>query len=104
MESPHVRKSRSHLITTVLLALAVLIPSLYGFAGKFIEFLHIYGGESDGVFAITPILNYLLASTGFFCLFCWAMIGGMFRDIEAPKQVMLENEAQLDQFGGNRYV
>ncbi|MFO1041654.1 MAG: hypothetical protein U0941_07710 [Planctomycetaceae bacterium] len=97
MSTAAVPKNRRHHLITALLALAVLTPSLYGFAGKFIEFIHIYRGESDGVFAITPILNYLLASVGFFCLFCWAMMQGMFHNVEGPKQVMLDNEARLDQ-------
>jgi len=42
------------------------------------------------------MVNYLLATTGFFCLFGWALIHGMFREIEGPKQRMLETEAWLD--------
>src|SRR5271167_3523576 len=87
---------RSQIITTIVFALVILIPSLYGFANKFREFLLIYRGEVDGVFAITPIVNYLLASVGFFFLFCWAIGHGMFRDIEQPKYAMLENERRLD--------
>lgn len=87
---------RSQVITTTVLALVILIPSSLGFANKFKEFLLLYRGEVDGVFAITPIVNYLLASLGFFFLFCWAICHGMFRDIEQPKYVMLENEHRLD--------
>ena len=78
------------------MAVAVLVPSLYGFGTKFLEFIALYRGDVDGAFAITPILNYLLASLGFLCLFGWAALGGMFRDIEQPKHTMLENEARLD--------
>jgi hypothetical protein len=42
------------------------------------------------------MVNYLLATTGFFCLFGWALLHGMFREIEAPKQRMLETEEWLD--------
>src|SRR5271166_6283304 len=87
---------RSQVITTIVFALVILIPSFVGFANKFREFLQIYRGEVDGVFAITPIVNYLLASLGFFFLFCWAICHGMFRDIERPKYEMLENERRLD--------
>jgi hypothetical protein len=87
---------RSQLVTTVIFAVVVLIPSMLGFANKFCEFILIYRGDVDGVFAITPIVNYLLASLGFFCLFCWATAHGMFRDIEEPKYTMLENERKLD--------
>jgi hypothetical protein len=87
---------RSQIITTIVFAFVILIPSLYGFANKFREFILLYRGDVDGVFAITPIVNYLLASLGFFFLFCWAVAHGMFRDIEKPKFAMLENERRLD--------
>lgn len=82
--------------TTWIMAAIILLPSMYGFGGKFLEFIHIFRGNSDGVFAITPIVNYLLASMGFFCLFGWASLSGMFRDIEAPKCTFLETEEWLD--------
>ena len=75
----------------------ILVPSLLGFANKFREFILLYRGDVDGVFAITPIMNYLLASLGFFFLFCWAICHGMFRDLEGPKYAMLENERMLDE-------
>lgn len=87
---------RSQIITTIIFAVVILIPSMYGFATKFREFILLYRGDVDGVFAITPIVNYLLASLGFFFLFCWAIAHGMFRDIEKPKYAMLENERRLD--------
>ena len=69
---------------------------MIGFANKFREFVLLFRGDVDGVFAITPVVNYLLASLGFFCLFFWAIYQGMFRDIEAPKFMLLENERRLD--------
>ncbi len=81
----------------ILMAVAVLVPSLYGFGTKFLEFVALYRGDVEGAFAISPILNYLLASIGFLLLFGWAMFHGMFRDIERPKFTMLENEERLDQ-------
>jgi hypothetical protein len=83
-----------------LFALAVLVPSLYGFGTKFFEFVALFRGDVEGVFAITPIMNYLLASFGFLLLFGWAAMGGMFRDVERPKYAMLENEAWLDRVQG----
>ena len=81
---------------TVGMAFLILVPSMYGFIGKFIEFINIYRGGSGGEFAVAPIMNYLLASAGFFCLLVWAAWNGMFRDIEKPKDEMLANEALLD--------
>ena len=78
---------------------AVILPCAYGFIGKFIELVRVYRGEVDGAFAIAPIINYLLASTGFIFLFGWAAMNGMFHDIEAQKQQMLDNESQLDARG-----
>src|SRR4051812_6129349 len=91
------RTTRAQMITTIGFALLILVPSMLGFANKFREFILLYRGDVDGVFAITPIMNYLLASLGFFCLFFWAIYQGMFRDIEAPKFTMLENERRLDE-------
>jgi hypothetical protein len=81
---------------TLLLAVLILIPSAYGFAGKFIELIRVYRGESEGAFAVAPMMNYLLASLGFFCLLLWAAAHGMFRDIESPKHEMLAHEDLLD--------
>jgi hypothetical protein len=69
---------------------------MLGFAAKFIEFMHTFGGDTEGVFAITPMVNYLLASLGFFCMLLWATVNGMFRDVERPKETMLERDAALD--------
>lgn len=81
---------------TLLLAVLILIPSGYGFAGKFIELIHVFRGEPGGAFAVAPMMNYLLASLGFFCLLLWAARHGMFRDIEKPKFEMLAHEELLD--------
>lgn len=88
--------NRAQTWVTVILAVLILIPSMYGFVGKFIEFVHIYRGEPGGEFAVAPILNYLLASLGFFSMLLWALRNGMFHDIERPKSQFLENEALLD--------
>lgn len=82
---------------TILLAVLILIPSGYGFIGKFIELMNVAQGDSDGAFALAPIVNYLLASLGFFCMLLWAAGGGMFRNIERPKYQLLEQERLLDQ-------
>lgn len=81
---------------TLLLAVLILIPSGYGFVGKFVELVHVFRGEPGGAFAVAPIMNYLLASLGFLCLLLWAASRGMFRDIESPKHEMLEHEELLD--------
>jgi hypothetical protein len=82
--------------TTLIFALVILIPSGYGFTRKLIELIALIGGDTDGVFAISPVVNYLLASVGFFFLFCWAILNGMFGDIEGPKRTMLKVEEMLD--------
>jgi hypothetical protein len=85
-----------HVRITLLLAVLILLPSGYGFVGKFVELVHVLRGEPGGAFAVAPIMNYLLASLGFLCLLLWAASHGMFRDIERPKHEMLEHEALLD--------
>jgi len=72
----------------------------YGFGSKFIELVRLVASDSvaaqEGIFAVAPLMNYLLASAGFLCLLGWATMHGMFRDIEQPKQTMLDVNAQLD--------
>jgi hypothetical protein len=82
-------------VTTVILGVFILLPACYGFGRKFAELVALVGDE-EGTFAVLPVVNYLLASLGFAMLFLWAMLHGMFRDVEAPKQTMLDNEARLD--------
>lgn len=93
---PPTNRSRKPYIITIIFAVPILVFSGLGFAAKFMEFINTFQGETEGVFAITPMVNYLLASAGFFCLLVWATINGMFHDIEKPKHTMLENDAALD--------
>jgi len=90
------RERRRRVCLSAFFAVAILVPSLWGFGSKFIEFVHLYQGDVEGAFAIAPIVNYLLASAGFLFALVWAAANGMFRDIEAPKHQMLEREAELD--------
>jgi hypothetical protein len=92
-------RSRTPWITWVF-AVPVLGFSLLGFGNKFFEFIQTFRDNPDGVFAITPIMNYLLASAGFFCLMIWAGMQGMFKDIEQPKLTMLEIEEELNRLEG----
>ena len=94
------RKDRSIAWTiTIVFGILILIPSMLGFIMKFGELMTLTGGSSEGGFAITPVINYLLASLGFFFLLMWAALNGMFRDLERPKYLMLENERELDAHG-----
>lgn len=97
---PPERNSRLRNVVVLLLAVSILIPSMWGFGLKFYEFVVLARGELDGGFAVTPIVNYLLASLGFLCMFVWAAANGMFHDIEQPKFTMLENEQLLDAASG----
>ncbi len=93
----HPRKgSTAAWVVTIIFAVLILIPSMLGFVMKFMELINLSQGDADGGFAITPVVNYLLASAGFFFLLLWAAINGMFNDLEEPKYHMLENEKLLD--------
>jgi hypothetical protein len=97
-DHPPVKRNanRTVFIVSMVLAVLILIPSLLGFGMKFLELMHVLQGEESGRFALTPIMNYLLASLGFLCLLIWATCQGMFRDIERPKETMLEMEEKLN--------
>lgn len=72
-----------------------LVPAAFGFGNKFRELLLLLD-DPEGAFTVMPITNYLLASIGFFFLFFWALMNGMFHNIEQPKDEMLATENKLD--------
>ena len=92
--------SRTQNITVAILAVVILGFCMYGFGSKFVELVKLVRTDdfaaSEGVFAVAPIVNYLLASMGFLCLLGWAAAQGMFHNIEQPKRTMLDLDAQLD--------
>jgi len=90
-----VSRPRSRL-WAVVAVLFFLVPAMFGFGTKFYELVRVFHGDASGAFAVTPIVNYLLAGAGFVLLFGWAATNGMFRDIERPKFQLLENERRLD--------
>ena len=95
MTAPHRSRSRRTLVTVAMIVI-FLVPAFLGFGNKFLEFLALVNDE-EGAFTIVPILNYLLASLGFFMLLIWAMFHGMFHDVEKPKYAMLQRERMLDE-------
>ena len=91
MKTPH----RTHWLTWFFAAL-VLIPTILGFANKFLDLILVVQGDEDGAFAVTPIVNYLFATAGFLCLLVWTAMQGAFQDLDAPSQAMFDNEQRLD--------
>jgi hypothetical protein len=83
-----------------ILSVIILGFCMFGFGSKFVEFVRLVASDSEaaqeGIFAVAPLVNYLLASAGFLCLLGWAAMNGMFRDIEEPKQTMLNVNSLLD--------
>lgn len=83
-----------------IMSVVILGFCFFGFGSKFIELVRLVTSDNsaaqEGIFAVAPLVNYLLASAGFLCLLGWATIHGMFRDIERPKDTMLEVNARLD--------
>lgn len=80
----------------LILMLVILVPACIGFSMKFRELVALSVDE-DGAFAIMPVVTYLVTSVGFLFLLIFAMLRGMFRNIEKPKYDMLERERQLDE-------
>ena len=89
--TPH----RTHWLTWLFAAL-VLIPTILGFGNKFLDLWLVMQGDEEGAFAATPIVNYLLATAGFFCLLLWSAFQGAFHDLDQPSRTMFDNEPRLD--------
>jgi len=86
---------RTHWLTWLFAAL-VLIPTILGFGNKFLDLWLVMQGDEEGAFAATPIVNYLLATAGFFCLLLWSAFQGAFHDLDQPSRTMFDNEQRLD--------
>jgi hypothetical protein len=86
------------LITVIVFIFIVIVAGIFFFI-KFYDLVMVAMYDPDGAFAVTPIVNYLLAAVGFLCMLGWAAFNGMFHDIEQPKRTMLENEQRLDAAG-----
>lgn len=101
MSTETVRSDKIRNTIVTILAVVIFGSCFYGFGSKFLELVRLVreseSAASEGVFAVAPLMNYLLASAGFLCLLGWAATQGMFQDIEGPKRTMLEHEQQLDQ-------
>lgn len=89
------KKHKIHWGTWIFSAV-VLIPTILGFANKFLDLILVVQGDEEGAFAITPIVNYLFATAGFLCLFIWTAMLGAFQNMDSPSQTMFENEQRLD--------
>lgn len=88
-------KHRTHWAVWVFAAL-VLIPTILGFANKFLDLILVAQGDEEGAFAVTPIVNYLFATAGFLCLLIWTATQGAFQDLDQPSRTMFENEQKFD--------
>ncbi|MFO0789023.1 MAG: hypothetical protein U0805_06160 [Pirellulales bacterium] len=90
--------ARMPVMTTILFVFIVVVAGIFFFI-KFYDLVLVAEYDPDGAFAVTPIVNYLMAGVGFLFMFGWAAMNGMFHDIEQPKRTMLENEQRLDAAG-----
>ncbi len=97
-ESARLDQIRNRVV--IVMAIVILGFCFFGFGSKFLELVKLVresdSAAAEGVFAVAPLVNYLLASAGFLCMLGWAACHGMFHDIEGPKRTMLEHEEQLD--------
>ncbi len=91
----HRGESSVSIITAIVFVPIVFAAGSF-FCLKFYDLVLIARYDPNGAFAVTPIVNYLLAGLGFLCMLGWAACNGMFHDIEQPKRTMLEIERQLD--------
>ncbi|HXY35150.1 MAG TPA: cbb3-type cytochrome oxidase assembly protein [Planctomycetaceae bacterium] len=89
--------ARRRTLVVWIFAIVIFVPCALGFGLKFLELIHLSRGNFEGRFALTPVVNYLLATLGFVCLFIWAALRGTFHDVEAAKERMLATERLIDE-------
>ena len=86
-----------------IFSVVMVITAGTAFLIKLVEFLYQFSGAAGAagvqpgfIFAIAPLLTYLIVATGFACLFLWAYFSGQFRNVEGPKYRMLELQDRID--------
>ena len=79
-----------------MIAIAAFVPTAFGFLFKFYRMVQTQNSVEGGGFTLIPISNYLFMALGFICLLAYAVLNGMFRDVEGPKYTMLQHEEELD--------
>ncbi len=90
--------SRGKKIFLWIVAIGIVVPGGYGFVYKLVQFIKtLFSARVEGGFTIIPIANYLTVAAGMTCLLVWAILHGMFRDIERPKHLMLERDAKIEE-------
>lgn len=95
--APRPRESLFKSAFVFLFGAAILIGGLFGFGGKIYKFILAWSGNPDAQFALIPVAMYFAVAFGFACIFVWAVLNGMLRDIEGPKHWMLQNERELEE-------
>jgi len=88
--------SRRQTWITVIFAIVIFIPCIFGFGTKFLELVNLSHSDQEGRFALTPVVNYLLATMGFLCMFLWGATRGTFHNVEAAKQKMLDDDELIE--------
>jgi len=81
----------------IIFGLVIFIPCILGFGTKFLELVKLSHTDLEGRFALTPVVNYLLATIGFLCLFVWGALRGTFHNVEEAKQRMLEFDELIEE-------
>ena len=75
--------------------LAVFVGGTF-FCFKIYDFLATIKRDDIAGFAFDPVMIYGFVAMGFVCLLYWAFLSGQFRDVEKPKEEMLENFAKYE--------
>jgi hypothetical protein len=87
---------RRQMWVTIIFAIVIFVPCALGFGNKFYELIKLSRGDAEGRFALTPVVNYLLATIGFLCMFVWGAMRGTFHNVEVAKQKMLDDDQRID--------
>ena len=98
VQPEQVETSRAARVFLWIFSIAMILTAGSAFAMKLIDFYVTAtreGSQALGSFLI-PVMNYLCIAAGFAALFVWAHSRGQFRDVEAPKYRMLEQNLECD--------
>lgn len=93
------KTSKSARLFLWVFSILMIVTAGSAFGMKLIDFYVTATREGSSALGsfLVPVMNYLFVAAGFAALFVWAYSRGQFRNVEAPKYRMLEQNALCDE-------
>lgn len=83
-------------VSVGLMGLITFVTGTYGFASRFMSFLHELVQDGGLAYSLVPVATYFFVAVGFFCMLVWAFLTGQLSNVENEKYELLERQLDLE--------